>query len=211
MKTEHLIDLLARGAGPAPRGVVARRLLPAAGLGLGLAALLALTLIGPVPAAMFATPAPWLKLGYTGALALAAGWLAARLAQPVARLTVPRQAVVGVLVAMLLLGSASWLATPAPDRLAAITGHSWQGCPWNVLLLSVPGMAAALWAVRGLAPTRLRAAGAAAGLMAGALGAFGYAFSCTENSPAFVALWYTLGMGLSALLGAWLGPRVLRW
>jgi hypothetical protein len=77
--------------------------------------------------------------------------------------------------------------------------------------LSLPALAAAFWAVRGLAPTRLRAAGFAAGLLAGSLGAFGYALSCPEVSPAFVAVWYTLGIGLTGAVGAGLGPRVLRW
>jgi len=90
-------------------------------------------------------------------------------------------------------------------------GSSWLSCPWNVLALSLPGLGAALWAVRGLAPTRPRAAGFAAGMFAGALGALGYALACQEGSAAFVAVWYTLGIGLTGGLGALLGPRVLRW
>jgi hypothetical protein len=80
-----------------------------------------------------------------------------------------------------------------------------------VLALSLPALAAALWAVRGLAPTRPRTAGFAAGLLAGSVGAIGYALSCAEASPAFVALWYTLGIALTGAVGAVLGPRVLRW
>jgi len=211
MKTEAWIDLLARGAGPAPRPPVARRLALAAGVAVVLSTLLALLIIGPVPLDMFATPAPWLKLGYAAALAGAGAWLAGRLARPVARLQGPWRAVAAVLAAMLLIGLGAWLLTPAGQRLAALTGHSWQNCPFNVLALSLPGLGAALWAMRGLAPTRLRAAGAAAGLVAGSAGAFGYAFSCTEYAPSFVAVWYTLGIGLTALVGAVLGPRVLRW
>ena len=41
--------------------------------------------------------------------------------------------------------------------------------------------------------------------------AFGYALSCTELSPAFVAIWYSLGIALAGALGAVLGPRILRW
>jgi hypothetical protein len=70
---------------------------------------------------------------------------------------------------------------------------------------------ASLWALRGLAPTRPRAAGLAAGLLAGAIGAFAYALACHEVSVAFVALWYSLGIALSGALGALLGPRLLRW
>jgi hypothetical protein len=76
---------------------------------------------------------------------------------------------------------------------------------------ATPALAAALWAVRGLAPTRPRAAGFAAGLLAGSVGACGYALSCPEVSPAFVAVWYTLGIALTGALGAALGTRVLRW
>jgi hypothetical protein len=72
-------------------------------------------------------------------------------------------------------------------------------------------LAAALWALRGLAPTRPRAAGGAAGLLAGAVGAAGYSLACPEASPGFVAAWYTLGIALTGGLGALLGPRLLRW
>lgn len=211
MKTETLIDVLARGAGPAPRFAAARRLLPAAALGVTTAALLALTVLEPVPAALFATPAPWMKLAYALALAAAAGWLTAALSRPVARLALPRRMVAAVMAAMASVGLGAMLLTPAGGRLAALLGHSSLDCPWNVLALSLPGLGAALWALRGLAPTRPRAAGAAAGLLAGALGAAGYSLSCTEASPAFVAVWYTLGIVLTALLGAVIGPRVLRW
>jgi hypothetical protein len=43
------------------------------------------------------------------------------------------------------------------------------------------------------------------------LGASGYALACPEASPAFVAVWYSLGVLLTGLLGAALGPRLLRW
>lgn len=211
MKTDDLIDMLARGAGPAPRAVAARRLLPAAGMGIVASALLALALIGPIPASMYATTVPWMKLAYAGSLAAAAGWLTARLARPVARLASPRRAVLAVIGAMGLWGLVALIATPVGDRMPALLGHSWSTCPWNVLAFSLPALAATLWAVRGLAPTQPRAAGMAAGLFAGSVGAFGYALSCPEVSVSFVAVWYTLGIGLTGLLGALLGPRVLRW
>lgn len=211
MKTAELIEMLARSAGPAPRAVAARRLVPAALAGALLSAALALAVLGPVPWALYATPAPWLKLAYAGALAAAAGWLAARLGRPVPRLKGPRVAVLAVLGAMAALGAAALLAAPPGDRMTALLGHSALTCPWNVAVLSLPALLAALWALRGLAPTRPRAAGFAAGLLAGAVGALGYALSCEETSPAFVAVWYTLGVLLTAGLGAALAPRLLRW
>jgi hypothetical protein len=211
VKTNDLIDLLATGAGPAPRAAAMRRLTPAVLLGILASAAGALAVLGPIPTQLFMTPAPWMKLAYAGALATAAAWLAARLGRPVARTSGPTRALLLVVVIMALLGGLTLVATPAGERLQVLLGHSWTRCPVNVLVLSLPAMAGVLWALRGLAPTRPRAAGLAAGLTAGALGAAGYALSCTELSPAFVAVWYSLGIALSGALGAALGPWVLRW
>jgi hypothetical protein len=211
MKTEQLIDMLARNAGPAPAALVARRLLPAAGLGLLASAGIAIGLFGVIPAALFSTPTPWTKLAYGGALALAAAALTARLSRPAAPSGQARWASVAVVLAMALVGLATLVAAPPGARLQTLLGASWISCPWAVLAVSLPALAAALWAVRGLAPTRPRQAGFAAGVLAGAIGACGYALSCPESSPAFVAAWYTLGIGLTGALGAALGPRVLRW
>ena len=211
MKTTDLIDLLASGAGPAPRWVAARRLAPAAIAGALTSLAAALLILGPIPAEMLATPAPWIKLVYAGSLAAVAAWLASRLGRPVARLLGPVRLLASVTAAMALLGLIAWVLTPGGARVDAVLGHSWRQCPWNVLALSIPALAGTLWALRGLAPTLPWAAGLAAGLLAGALGAFGYALSCTELSLTFVALWYSLGIGLTGLLGALLGPLVLRW
>jgi hypothetical protein len=211
VKTDALIDMLARDAGPAPRALAARRLSPAAAAGLLVSAAIAIAWFGVIPAQMFATAVPWTKMAYTGALALAAGWLTARLSRPAAPIAQPRRVTVLVLLSMALVGSVSLASTPAGTRMDAVFGESWWTCPWSVLALSVPALAASLWAVRGLAPTRLRAAGFAAGLLAGSVGAFGYSLSCPEASPAFVAIWYTLGIAFTGAVGAALGRRVLRW
>jgi len=211
MKTEALIDLLARDAGPVPRALAARRLSPAAAAGLLVSAVIAITWFGAIPAQMFATAVPWTKMAYAGALALAAGWWTARLSRPAARVAQPRRMTLLVLLVMAAVGGVSLASTPAGARLDALLGHSWATCPWSVLALSLPALAGSLWAVRGLAPTRPRAAGFAAGLLAGSVGALGYSLSCPEASPAFVAIWYTLGIAFTGAVGAVLGPRVLRW
>lgn len=90
-------------------------------------------------------------------------------------------------------------------------GHSWKSCPWLVLSLSAPIFAGLLWSFRRLAPTRLRAAGAAAGLSAGAFAATVYCIHCPEVSAIFVLTWYSLGILLATLLGMLVGPRLLRW
>ncbi|MCA3177141.1 MAG: DUF1109 family protein, partial [Burkholderiales bacterium] len=54
-------------------------------------------------------------------------------------------------------------------------------------------------------------AGFAAGLLAGSVGAMGYSLACPETSVTFVAVWYTLGIVITACLGRWLGPKALQW
>jgi len=212
VNTDAWIDMLARGAGAAPRAAALRRLAPAGMAGLYMSALLAVALLGPPPAAMFATSASWIKLGYTGALAVAAGWLAARASVPMGRTKRPQRAVLAVVLAMALLGAAVLaVGTASDERIDALMGRTWLQCPWNVLALSLPSLALTFWAMRGLAPTRPRLAGLAAGLFAGALGALGYSLSCPEASPAFVAVWYTLGVVLTGAVGMALGGRLLHW
>jgi hypothetical protein len=211
MKTGDLIAALAAGAGPAPRAVAARRLIPAALGGALAAAAAALSLLEPVPAEMWSGQALWTKFAYAGALASASGWLAARLGRPAADARAAQRAVLAVVALMALAGWVTYLATPATDRGVALFGHSWLRCPWGVLGLSLPALAGSFWALRGLAPTRPHAAGLACGLFAGALGAAGYALACTEQSVTFIALWYSAGIAMSGALGAALGPRLLRW
>lgn len=211
MKTEHLIDMLARDAGPAPRALAARRLSPAAFVGLLVSAAVAIGWFGAIPSAMFATVTPWMKIAYAGTLGLAAAWLTAQLARPAAPVRQAQRATVAVIGLMAVIGLATLWATPPEARLEALLGDSWFACPWRVLLLSLPALAAALWAVRGMAPTRPRAAGFAAGLLAGSVGAIGYSLACPESSASFVASWYTLGIVLTGAVGAALGPRALRW
>ena len=113
---------------------------------------------------------------------------------------------------MLAIVSAIELAhIPPGDWLGAWLGGTWTKCPWLVLMLSVPIFAGLLWSFRRLAPTRLRAAGGAAGFAAGACAATLYGLHCPEVSAAFVLTWYTLGIALAAAAGALVGPYLLRW
>lgn len=212
MKTEAWVDVLARGAGAAPRAMAARRVVPAALGGLVCSGLLAVGLIGLLPASAFAAGYPWMKLAYTGALGLAACWLVIRAARPAATAGPAGVALLAIVLGVAALAVAALAFRTAPERrVEALMGASWQVCPLAVLALSLPALGFLLWALRGLAPTRLRWAGFAAGLLGGAAGALGYALACTESSMAFMAVWYTLGIGLTGLVGAALGPHVLRW
>jgi len=101
--------------------------------------------------------------------------------------------------------------TPSSEWMAMWLGASWKICSRNVFLLAIPIFGGLLWSFRRLAPTRLRAAGATAGLTAGAWAATLYCLHCPEVSAIFVLTWYSLGIALAALTGAMLGPKLLRW
>lgn len=211
MRTEDLVDMLARQAGPAPRALAARRL--GVALLIGGAASIAGTWAfnGFVDASEFATAAAWMKVLYTGALAAVAVLWVARLGQPGASTRGPALSLALIVAGMAAAGLAAVLTAAEGTRLTEVTGQAWTRCPSTVFSLSIPALVGALWALRGLAPARARLAGLAAGVFAGAVGAFAYGLSCTETSPAFVAVWYTAGVALAGALGAALGPRLLRW
>lgn len=211
MKTDTLIEMLARQAGPAPDFPVGRHLAAAASLGLLASSVLALALIGPLPAAVFYTAAPWIKLIYAVLLMVGTSALAARLSRPVSSTVMARAAVTIVFLLMLLAGAVTLITTPEGERWSALLGQTWWICPWMLTILSLPALTAILWAMRSLAPTRLKQAGFAAGLVAGVLGSMGYSLACPETSVAFVAIWYSMGIALTGWVGQWIGPKVLRW
>lgn len=211
MKTDDLIDMLARQAGPARRHQVAQTLATAVGVGALISLVLLLSLKPLVPRDFWMTFAPWLKVSYGLALAAAALWWASRLARPGVSQSLALIALASVLAAMLSLAISVWLSTPSEARLASVIGTEPLGCVRDVALTAVPIAIALFIGLRHLAPTRLRSAGSAAGLAAGAIGSAIYSLSCTETAVAFVAVWYTAGVLLVASLGALIGPRALRW
>jgi hypothetical protein len=211
MKTSELIEALAAtGSAPVRPVAPARRLVPAV-FGGALVSLIVLTLwLGFQPLAQSAqTSWFWMKAGYGVAAAVAGLALALPLTRPGGR---PGAAGFGLAAAALI---AIWLmamhrAMGGGGR-GLWLGHTWMVCPWRILALAAPIWLAAVLAMRGLAPTRLAMAGAAAGLLAGGLSVVVYGLYCQETAAPFVAVWYSLGIASSVAAGAMFGPRLLRW
>jgi hypothetical protein len=84
-------------------------------------------------------------------------------------------------------------------------------CASVIVMSSVPALAAILLAMRSGTPTRLAGAGAAAGVLAGSIGALAYTVACLNDGTQFVALWYSLAIAVVTVIGAIAGPRVLAW
>ena len=213
MKTDDLTALLASQAGPIDRTVMARRYAWAIGIAAFGAFILMLARFGTRPdlASVVGTPLFWIKLAFPAVVAVGAFLVTVRLSRPGMRvekrwtiLAIP-MAAVGI-AALWTLGFA-----PASERLGMLLGQSWRTCALNIISLAMPGFLALFWAVKGMAPTRLRAAGAAAGLLAGAVATIAYCLHCPEMEVAFWAVWYVAGMLVPAAVGALLGPWLLRW
>jgi hypothetical protein len=213
VKTDELIAMLATSATPVAPDAVPRRFATALGWGIFATALLMAMTLGVRPDIVEATLLPmfWVKLLFPVFVAIAALYASIRLARPGMPLGRVPIAVVAPLAAIWALGLASFLGTSVDERQDIFFGDSWAFCLIGISLLSIPVFIAAMWTLKGLAPTRLSLAGGAAGLLAGASGAAVYALYCPELEPPFLAIWYVLGMLIPAAVGAIVGPRLLRW
>lgn len=213
MKTDELITLLAAGEAPVGRHALARRLALALLAGTLGAVLMTVALYGVRSdlAEVARTPLFWAKLALPASLALLGLWLTQRLARPGVRGGVVWQ-LLGLPLLLVWLGAViSLLGAPVEARADLIFGRTWRTCALNITLLCVPVFITLFWALRGLAPTRLRQAGAAAGLLAGSTATLVYCLHCPEMQVPFWGIWYVLGMLVPTLTGAVLGPRLLRW
>jgi hypothetical protein len=100
-----------------------------------------------------------------------------------------------------------------PQRLPMMTrlvGSNSKVCMTAIPLMSLPLLIASLFGLRHGAPAKPAVAGAVAGLVSAGLAATLYASHCTDDSPLFVATWYTLAAALVTVVGALAGSRMLR-
>ena len=88
---------------------------------------------------------------------------------------------------------------------------SWLSCFWQITVLATPAFVVLTYGVRSLAPTNLRRTGAYIGMLAGALGGMGHCLHVATEPAVFGAILYTGVIVSMMLIGALIGPRVLRW
>lgn len=213
MKTDDLINLLAAGEVAVPRRSASGRIGWAVLAALPLSFVILFAEYGlrrDLVQAMF-WPMFWVKVLFPLCIAVAAFVTLQRLARPGVRV---RQAWWGgVLPVLGIWGLAvfAWFSLPIEERMPSLMGQSWRICAPSIGLMALPVFAATFVALRRMAPTRPALAGAAAGALAGGIGAAVYALHCAELTAPFLAVWYVSGIAVPVLLGAALGPRLLRW
>lgn len=211
METKDLIDSLAAGAEAPARTGLGGIAMPAAGFAVTLVLFCLVYGLRPDLLAHLTQPFVAAKTVLPVLLALLATPLVRRAVHPGESPGRP-----GVLIwlvptlAALALG-VGFAVAPDGQRMLLFIGHSIPVCLPSIPALSVPVLTGILWVMRRGAPTRPRFAGAMAGLLAGGLGAAVYSLFCVEDSPLFYAVWYSVGILLTALIGSLAGNRWLRW
>jgi hypothetical protein len=210
MNTEDLIHALVAD-GSRPVVPIARNLLRAFGVAFVLA-MLSLLILHPrvdIVPAFSTTPFVFkvvLMLVLTGTCLVAFVDSARPLSAPGRRWTLvlaPLLLVTGVMVELLTVPHQAWSVH--------LVGHNAAHCLTLIPLISMGPLACLLSALRRGAPRHSALAGASAGLLAGAVGATVYALTCPDDSPLFIAAWYSTALIIVTSTSAAIGTRLLRW
>lgn len=212
MRTEELIRALAadsKSQEPTPE----QALVLSVTAGVAITAVVFLVTLGARPHffVLLGNPRVLFKLALMTLLALAAGGLIARLARPGADATSAVLLLLSVPILLAFANLAELIAVPASEWTARLIGTNAMVCLVTIPLLSLVTLATGLAALRQGAPVHPTIAGGGAGLLAGGVGGFFYAMHCTDDSPLFVAVWYSLAIAIVVGLGAFAGSRCLRW
>ena len=213
MKTDDLVEILSTNLEAVDWREVSRTILAAAGLGALAALAVVMLLFGPRDVSDLRA---WIfvavKFAFTGAIVAVSLAYLVKIARPGGERHVSMVLIATPFAVAVVALAVSLALAPLPDWRAMIFGRHWLPCVACIPLNAILPLAAIIFAMRQLAlPTHLARAGAFAGLTAGGVSAFVYALHCTDDSLPFVALWYGLTIALCAVVGAFLGPPLLRW
>lgn len=211
MKTEDLIRALALDAAQ-PVVTVGRLVAVAVSAGAAASLLLFTAALQPRPdiAAALYSPGFCLKMAAAACLALTAITLLGEVARPLpcrrslrVLTLAPLLLVLGVAIELILVPSETWHAR--------LIGRNAAHCLALIPLLSASPALCLFLALRRAAPARPGLAGIIVGLVAGGIGAILYALTCPDDSPLFVAAWYSFAIVIVCGACFIAGRRWLRW
>lgn len=212
MSREALILDLSANLAPVRRRRVAREAMLVLVLGgAELGVLFGLGLMRPDMGRMIASPYMLWKLGSLAILAALGCAVAIRSFSPAARLRLGLDAAAAVAAAAMIAGA---FVAPGSDvghtlleRLSPVHGLV---CAAAIVVLALPLVALLGALMRGAAPTQPRRSALAAGVAAGAGGAFVFAFCCPMNDPLYVMVWYSVACAIVAATARWRLPKRFR-
>jgi hypothetical protein len=211
MRTDDVINLLVQDL-PTPAGAAGATLgrwLPLTALAAGGSFLAVLGVRDDLVAEGLAPTAMKLALGALLAFGATVG--AIKLARPEMAPAAAMKwlAPAGLFLAVMVM--ADFAVARLDGWTVRLFGKGVLSCLTLIPTLAALPLVASLLALRYGATTAPAAAGTCAGVASAGLAILAYGLFCTEDSPLFVATWYTLAVGLVGLAGAGLGRVVLRW
>ncbi|MGY6706265.1 NrsF family protein [Roseinatronobacter sp.] len=210
MKTEDLIAALS--ADTLPQKTVAQQLARALPVAMVISIAAFLAFWGP-------RPDIWTALGSVAVLktilplglAVMAAALALSLTHPGIRHDIRGAALALFVVLVLGAFGAALLNAGLAGLIAALSTPSLQACLLSIPVLGLPVLLAVFWALSSGAALQPRLTGAVAGLIAGGLAASVYSLYCDKDMVLFVVPAYFTAIASIAVIGALLGPRLLKW
>ncbi|MCC5977659.1 MAG: DUF1109 domain-containing protein [Salinarimonas sp.] len=209
MKTDQLIAMLARDG--APRRPLRDTFCLASAAGLAVALVVFFVIYGfrPDLAAASGDIRLWVKIATPVLLAAGAGLAMAATLRPESHARRMALIAAPLLISLAVIGEL--FALPAAQWGSALVGDNAVKCLVSIPLLAAAPFIALMQAARSGASTRPALTGAVIGLAAAGCGAALYALFCPDDSPLFVATWYSLAALGMAGIGALVGQRWLRW
>jgi hypothetical protein len=211
VKTAHLINVLAQDA--PVRWQLSSRLATAFAAGAVIAAIIFVLGVGLRPDISVAAHTVRVQFKFLFVLTLLSGaaGAVAHVGRPGAKLGpwIFMLAVVPLLLGLAVL--AELLTTPAQAWMTRLIGQYSGYCLAIIPTLALGPLACLLFALRESAPVRPGLAGAVAGLAAGGIAALLYASHCPDDSPLFVAVWYSSAIAVVVAVGYLAGARLLKW
>ncbi|MEJ0094448.1 MAG: NrsF family protein [Methylocella sp.] len=211
MKTADLIRALSadKVVSPSPRRALALALTP--GVAIALCFYFGIVGLRPHFLTLLGEPRLLFKVCLTALFVALSAMLVLRVARPGADAQSPARlmAIAPALLAIAVV--AELFAVPAAHWSHQMIGSNSMFCMKTIPFLALAPLVGILIALRNGAPERPALAGAVAGLFAGAIGALLYATHCPDDSPLFVAVWYSLAIAIVTAIGAAVGSRLLRW
>jgi len=211
VKTNDLINLLAQDAPVRTRLGRVLALALVAGVVLSGGILLSTIGIRHDMWSIFETARVLFKIGFTLVLAVTACIVVFRIGRPGVAMKASVAALLLPLALLIAAVTAEMNVIPSAAWETSLVGNNARFCLMFIPLLSLAPLAGFMLALRNGAPKRPSLAGAAAGLAAGGIAAALYAWHCPDDSPLFVATWYTIAIAAVTAIGSLIGRRYLRW
>ena len=213
MNPDDLIERLSAEAGRRPRQSIPASLITAVSVATILTLGLSYAFLAPIEwtAQQLMQPVFMLKIAFLVSVLLASLSIVRDLSSPGRKVSFRLTFALVPFLSLAVLSYDEVTARHLDGLQHELVHQSVVACLLHVGLLAIPAFAILVFTVKSFAPVDLSRAGLHIGVLSGCIGALGYAFHCHDEFITLFAVSYTLAIVQMGLIGALLGPRLLRW